>query len=463
MEKNAVPFGYGPALLGSFLLGVSIIYSNGAYSEAALHCVVLALLVLGWRFLVSLRGDPPAHGDPTLAIGLAWVGLAGMLWIGWNDRGLIIYAQRPWDAAKSAQVGMFLLLCSYVPAMVLRKVEHPAVRAVRFALFAVCIVIAGVDTIKVSPTPAIDVWSVQTKASAAFSKGLNPFTAVGTPNTQPGVAGATIPYVYPPLQVYLSWIGWKLFGDVRYTMLMGLLVAGGAMRFIARRGEPLLAPTKLEPLLEDAPALFLWLTPKLLFVLEQAWTDTLEITFLSLFLAAYIKRRTWIAAVMLGLTLSSKQTMFWIVPMAALMLGLTLRQWIVTGITGVVLAFPYVVWDFHAFKFAVIDFQNLLPPRSDGLTLTNWYAKKEAQKLGGAAIAFALAGTVAGAAMWRLRRSPSLFASSVALVYLVFFAFNKWAFANYYYLVAGLAALAAAASFNDGAPSRTASSSTADA
>ncbi|MEO8797751.1 MAG: hypothetical protein ABI551_07695 [Polyangiaceae bacterium] len=461
MEIRAgVPFGYGPALLGSFLLGISIIYSNGAYSEPALICVVLAILVLGWRFIVSLRGDPPANGDSTTAIGLAWVGLAGMLWIGWNDRGLIMYAQHPWATAKSAQVVMFLLLCSYLPAMLLRKVEHPAVRLVRFALFAACIVVAGMDTIKVSPTPAIDVWSVQTKASEAFSKGLNVFTAVGTPNTQPGVAGATIPYVYPPFQIYLSWIGWRLFGDVRFAMLAGVVVAGAAMRFIARRGEPLLAPTSAESLLEDAPALFLWLTPKLLFVLEQGWTDTFEITFLSLFLAAYIKRRTWLAAVMLGLTLSTKQTMVWVVPMAALMLGLTFRQWIVTAVTGVVLAFPYVIWDFKAFKFAVVDFQSLLPPRSDGLTLTNWYAKKNAEKLGGATLAFALAGTVAGVAMWRLRRSPSLFASSIALVYLVFFAFNKWAFANYYYLVAGLAALAAAASFND--PTRTASSSTAD-
>lgn len=463
MGKTAVPFGYGPALVGSFLLGVSIIYSNGAYSEAALICVLLALLTLGWRFLVSLRGDPPPHDDPTSALGLAWVGLAGMLWIGWNDPGLIMYAQRPWDAAKSAQVGMFLLLCSYAPAMILRKSEPPAIRTFRFALFAACIITAGVDTIKVSPTPAIDVWSVQMKGSEAFSAGKNPFTVVGTLNTAPGVAGASIPYVYPPLQIYLSWLGWKLFGDVRYTMLIGLLVAGAAIRFVARRGEPLLAKTETEPLLEDAPALFLWLTPKLLFVLEQAWTDTLEITFLSLFMAAYIKRRTWVAALMLGLTLSSKQTMFWVVPMAAVMLGLSLRQWLVTGATGLVLAFPYVIWDFKAFKYAVVDFQNLLPPRSDGLTLTNWYAKKYTQKLGGAAIAFVLAGTVAGAAMWRLRRSPSLFASSVALVYLVFFAFNKWAFANYYYLVAGLAALAAAASFNDGAPSRTASSSTADA
>jgi hypothetical protein len=52
--------------------------------------------------------------------------------------------------------------------------------------------------------------------------------------------------------------------------------------------------------------------------------------------------------------------------------------------------------------------------------------------------------TVALAA-WRSRQSPAGFAGAVTLVNLVFIAFNKQAFANYYYFVIATAAWATAA------------------
>lgn len=59
-------------------------------------------------------------------------------------------------------------------------------------------------------------------------------------------------------------------------------------------------------------------------------------------------------------------------------------------------------------------------------------------------LGFVLAASVAGASMWWMKPSVSRLTVSLAATYTVFFAFNKWAFANYYFLMAGLSALAAA-------------------
>jgi len=46
--------------------------------------------------------------------------------------------------------------------------------------------------------------------------------------------------------------------------------------------------------------------------------------------------------------------------------------------------------------------------------------------------------------MWRLRGAPARLGVALATTYAFFFAFSKWAFATYYFLMASLAALAAA-------------------
>jgi hypothetical protein len=56
---------------------------------------------------------------------------------------------------------------------------------------------------------------------------------------------------------------------------------------------------------------------------------------------------------------------------------------------------------------------------------------------------------------------PSLeFSRALVLTYFVFFFFNRWAFANYYFLLTGLAALAGAAALHRSGPSLRSSTST---
>jgi hypothetical protein len=57
-------------------------------------------------------------------------------------------------------------------------------------------------------------------------------------------------------------------------------------------------------------------------------------------------------------------------------------------------------------------------------------------------VGFVVAAVVAALTLWRLPRTPAGFAYAVAATSLAFFAFNKQAFCNYYFFVAGAFAVA---------------------
>jgi predicted membrane-bound dolichyl-phosphate-mannose-protein mannosyltransferase len=225
-------------------------------------------------------------------------------------------------------------------------------------------------------------------------------------------------------------------------MLAALLITGVALRFIVRRAG--LGSTSLA---EDAPALFIWLSPKLQFILEQSWVDPVQIMWITLLVAAHVAARPTLAATLLGVAASSKQTMFWLVPLAAVLLGWDRRQWLITGAVALALPLPFILWDFRALKHANFDFLNALPARPDALTFINWYARKYATEIPGN-IAFLLAALVAGVSIWKLSGSTAKFGVALLSTYVTFFVFNRWAFANYYFTLCGLSALAAACSWH---------------
>lgn len=441
-SPETLPFGYGPALLGSFLVSFAISFNRGAYDELGILCLVVTTLIFMWRFSVALRDEPAVPGAARTTIALVWVGLFAMLWFSLHDGTLIMYALGPWHTGRLAQKGMLLLLVSYLPAMSLGKPESRGVRAVRFALVALCVLAAGIDTIKTSPAPLIDVWDMQMQAGNALLQGKNPYPLVQTHDTLYSDPTPTVPYLCAPLQVYLNGLSYAIFGEIRYAMLFAILLTGVLFRDLVRRSA--MVPS----FAEDAPALALWMMPKLFFIVEQAWVDPMTIAFLTLAIWAQVTRRPVLAAVLLGLGFCTKQTMVWAVLLCGFMFRMTWRQWgIVAGTTALV-CLPFLVLEPRSFIRSVVVFQFLLPPRLDSLTLTNWLARRlDWEPIGATVIALLVAGSAATVAIWRLRAQVGLVAFSLAFVYLLFFEFNKWAHANYYYQVAALSALAAAASF----------------
>jgi hypothetical protein len=251
-----------------------------------------------------------------------------------------------------------------------------------------------------------------------------------------------VPYVYPPLQLYVSAIAWKVAGDVRYAMLASVVLVGWMLRTLVIRSK-----RGLPAILEDAPALFIWCTPKLWFILEQSWVDPVQVLWCTAMLTAASFKKPWLTAVVAGLVLAAKQTMLLFVGLFGLGLRFTWKQWAVAGGVALATFAPWLLWDFKAWKHANFDFLAALPVRPDALTYITWVKRKTGVDIP-PSLAFPAAFAVAAFAAWKMRQSIARLSMAAVATFTVFFVINKWAFANYYFTLLGLAALAAAVSID---------------
>jgi hypothetical protein len=442
-----VPRAFGIALLASAVLGALIIPSRGHYRADSMVLVFAALGVVAWLLVDLVRRRPTEvrasllkHAVPAV---LAFFLLSAVI-----DSRLLIDVDRPWWTLRAITLAELGLVATYLRGPSPETSRWPAIR---FALFGVCLALAMLETLRLSPIPHIDVWTVQTGGAQAILDGKNPFEMVHVVDTAPAVVRDDVPYVYPPLQALLTAPG-LLIGDVRFTMGAALLVLGIALRdLVLRSGR------KLDPMLVDAPALLVWLSPKLLFVFQQAWIDPVQIALIATATALAVRRRVWLSTIAFGLVLASKQTMFWVAPLAFVTFPFfRLRHAVVAGALAVATYVPFALWNWPALFHANLGFVAGLPSRDDALSFVNWAWLALGVRVP-YAIAFPLAATMVGYVVLRRRAEPKVFGIALLVTYFVFFTLNKWTFANYYFSLLGLAALGAAMALHARAPTPEAS------
>jgi hypothetical protein len=439
-------------LAGGTLLGLAVAINHGRWADLAFAALVPGVLIVAWRFYVAVRdrGVPRARAKELRAAPYLLLALLAVLPIIALCDGTIIPkpAVTHWVAGRIAQVAFLALLASYVPFISGRRAEPERLKTARFGGFALLVLVAGLEVIRVSPVPDIDVWTVQKAGAEALLDGKNPYAVVAVADTDPET-DFTVPYCYPPFPIYMGTLALAARGDVRHPLLAALLAAGFAMRFIARRRKR--ERHALPSLLEDSPALFFWLAPPVFMVLDRSWIDPFQIALITLGVAAFVGGRKTLAAVLLGVAISSKQSMFFVYPLAAIILAFDLRRWVIMGIAALVPVLPFLAWDFRRLKYANFDFMNGLGARHDGLCFSTWVYNTFQVTFPPQITFVASAAVVAAACLrrpleapQRTRYAPLGFARALVATYLVFFFLNRWAFANYYFLVIGFASLAAA-------------------
>jgi hypothetical protein len=473
-----VPDDYLWLLFISFMFGLANAISHGTWQPIACALLGVTLGVLVWRFVVGGR-TPSANDAATFRrahVAAVFAMLLSLPLTALSDPKILAQAvtTAPLRAAELASV---VLVASYAPYLSGRRVEPPWLRTGRFVAFGLVLLAAGVAVIHVTPKPEIDVWTIQMKGGEVLLDGKNPYVWANVPDTDPE-NDFTVPFVYPPAAVYASAIGVALFHDVRYVLLGTIFAAGLALRSITRRaqeGRGTGSVESLPALLEDAPALFFWQTPLLMMVVELSWLDPLQVMLISAGLATFVADKKTLAAVLFGVAVSSKQSMFFLFPLVGVVLRFDFKRWVVLSVSALLPVLPFMIWDFKALKHANFDFMSGLPPRRDALCFTNavWKVSRLAFP---ASSGFLFGAVVVGIACLRalppsfpflrgmLRktttesRPPLAFSRALVLTYFVFFFFNRWAFANYYFLLTGLAALAGAAALHCEGPSLRSSS-----
>jgi hypothetical protein len=428
-------------------LGAAIQVRDGLYQPRAFAALTVALAATAAAFFIPWRlpSSIQRWTHWLLAIALAFNFFQLFTydhpgsWHAYDDGYL--RANRFYYAALTAAAVL-------AAGMVLRP--HLA-RPLLLAL-AIVICLIGGWVIRSVPQPHMDVWMVQTEGLKTFVHGRhNPYAAV-FPDIyhRPGLyaPGAMRSdglvhqgFPYPPMAFWMELPGYVIGGDYRWSNLAAIALSGV---LIAYCGLGNLAPL--------AAAVFLT-TPRTFFILETGWTEPLTLLLLcaTIFCALRLRR---LMPVALGLFLCSKQYLLWAIPPVILLAGRPLQFGRLTRIlaiaflTGCCASLPLILWDFKAFITANFTIADAAPFRTDALSyLALWASVTHHVPTPGAvtAIGFTSAALATLLVLARAPRSPAGYALAVAFAHLVFFAFYKFAFCNYYYLLVGALCAAAAA------------------
>ena len=307
--------------------------------------------------------------------------------------------------------------------------------------------VLGLATITGAPAPPIDVWAWHREALDALLAGRNPY-AMTMPNIYgaasgqyygPGlVAGDRVlmGFQYPPLSLLLAVPGY-VFGDYRYSLLIAGAVTGGVL-YLSRPG----------PIGAIAAALWLF-SPIAFFVIGGGWTDAFAVLFLTLTAFAASRRSRWVL-VPLGLLFAVKQYAVLAAPLVLLLpagkngdsVRDQMRLLLKAAAVGVAVTAPMFLLNPAAMIRDLITFQVLQPFRAESLSIPGWWHQVMQGGQLPAWLCFVAIVPATFLALWRRRVTAFGFPLATAFVLLVFFAFGKQAFVNYYHFVFGALATA---------------------
>jgi hypothetical protein len=422
------------ALAGAAVaLGHAIQLKNGSLEPEAVVWVTvalaLAILAAVAPPIPRLEALGPTPALAVLGAGLAWH-FADLLT---RPAGVFLRLESP------AAYEPFLVGCAGAAVLAGAGLARRArVGGVAFPLLVLTYLFMGGWIVRASPDPFVDVVVVHRDAIAALLRGIDPY-AITFPNIYPEGSIYSYPaellrdgrtvfgFPYPPLSLILSVPGHLLGGDYRYSQV----IAMGAAALLTAYARP-------GAVARTAAAVMLF-TPRGFFVIEQGWTEP----FVILLLAAAVfcaVRAPRLLGVAFGLFVATKQYALIAIPLALwLVQGRRTALpdlYLKAGIAALAVTAPLALWHLREFFVSVVLLQIQLPLRPDALSYLAWLAQNGGPQLP-AWIAFAALVPVAVLAVARIPRTPAGFAMAVAVALLVFFALNKAAFANYYFLVIG--------------------------
>jgi uncharacterized membrane protein len=309
----------------------------------------------------------------------------------------------------------------------------------------------------VAPTPIIDVFMFQQTGASRLLHGLNPYLP-GYPNLYgpnqhfygPGMVGddnlLTVGVPYPPVSLLLALPAYVIGGDVRFADIAGI-TASALLLILCRPGR-----------WTGLTAMLFLLTPRVLLIIELSWTEALFVMTFSLVMFCALRWKAGLPYA-LGLFFATKQYSILTLPFVSFLAAAEGWKGAVRLIAkalslAAVVTLPFVLWNPHAFWRSVVEFQIRQPFRADALSHLVWIRAALPQSplvMLAPFVGYALATALV---LWRSPRTPAYFAAGTTFVWLVFVAFNKQAFCNYYYFAIATACWAAAASSADDADRR---------
>lgn len=332
----------------------------------------------------------------------------------------------------------------------LTTIGRRRVAAFAFPAALVAYAATGAYWIHAHPNPPnTDAFVLQQDGCAALLRGEKPYSItiplVFDSGVQPYApelvkdGRALFGYTYPPVMLFLNLPAYVLTGDHRHAEMLALAITAALLGYMRPGRFPKIV------------ALFYLFCPRSFMIVEVSWTDPIMgmLIALTVFCAIRFPRAT---PYVFGVLVAAKQYSLFYIPLAVLLVPSGKPRDILTflvkgGVTGAVLSLPLALLDWPGFMHSAIRLQFLQDwyEWSLGYMAVLWWINVpvpvlHAMKM----LPFVLALVFSFYCVRKLPRTPGAFALAICVVYLVFVAFNKQAFLNYYCMVfaAGCCALA---------------------
>ena len=399
------------------LLSAALQKSDGHDDPLATFLVVASFGLMVW----SVLGRGRMLADVPIAKLGWWVALGSAL-LGFGRRPAMYI---PADVSLAP----YRVLLGIAAVVILLGSRGTLVK-LRAPILAVVFLVLGIWTLRVSPSPNIDVFTFNQKAADLVLHGKSMYAPGALPIVD--IKGRTFDgYVYPPFPAMLSALGYVTTGDARYTQLVFLLGGAFLLRRIAKNRD-----------LGDALFACLLFHPRMLFILEEAWIEPLELPFLFGFVLLLITGRRTLAAVVLGFGLALKQHIFFYLPFVLLVPGLGIRTGVIACATMLVPYMPFLLFAREGLAQSILYRHLRTPFRADSLSVSAFVSN--AHVFIPKWVGTLLAGCSFPVALRVVRRLATELAAST-LPFFLFYMFGTQAFANYYWLIGATMLLAIAA------------------
>ena len=357
------------------IVGIAIMRAHFEhFSGAALIVVTVAAAVAGVALLARWPVD--STKSDRLILPLLIVALIAAF----SQLPMLDLIWRNWRVAKDAPFYFVSVSLWVILVVAILVVPGRRLRTLLFAVLLLSHAAVGWWFLSNKPGDACDVYIIQKLGVEALLHGTNPFAItfpdIYGPNAHfyppgivlehvvqmpggPGIArDVQCGYFYLPMSLLLAIPGY-LLGDVRYSNLIALEIAGALIAF-AR-------PSRVSFLC----AIVVVFCPGIFLMLSNAWIEPQMLMLLALAVFLAVRgRHTW-ALIVLGLLLAEKQYMILALPAFLLILprrGIkdAVRGLAIVGLTSAIVILPFFFWDPRAFLHsATALYVNLLAHRRD--------------------------------------------------------------------------------------------------
>ena len=395
------------ALASLELVALGSAWRQGTFSNAALLAVAFGLLAGGGAVIARRR--PTVSGVSAWVWPLAVEGLALMNLAPGLDPG-----SSPTQAALTVVlscVTVTLCLCPWPN------------RAVLLAMIGAGTDLALAASRMVWGQAGIDVFWFTQRSTERLLHGLNPY-AMAYPTTTPGLLSAHFPY--GPALLLLA-APFRLLGDIRLANAAAMMLLIACIGNLARRHVGDAAAGRYLALAIAMP-----FAP---FMIVQAWPEVYPVAAVALWLVLRPRHPRW-AVLALGTGLCTVPTALPLLVFPWLWWRDARRGITLAVLVAVLICVPFALWaGIGKFIADTVLLQLRLAPRTDALSINGLLAHLGRPLLPGWAGISVSAVCLAAFALWGTRKWDAALLMGAVLTLLAFVT-AKWAFFDYYFIVA---------------------------